>query len=924
MYSKLFYIFILNLALTVAEKKSYEGYKLYKTIPETAEQVESLVALRGNGIAEFWDDNIVVNHESRMMVRSEKEAAFQEITNNINMKSEVLLDDIQRVIDEQLNPIKRSTESSSFLSFDWDHYHTLEEIYAWFDRLAYHYPEIVTIISMGTSVENREIKGVKINYGHRSTRAMLEGTLHAREWISAATLTWIIKEFLTSTNPDIRYLAERYEWHIFPVVNPDGYSYTFTDNRMWRKNRSTANFTSCAPGTNDDMSNGVDLNRNFDFVWMSTGASNDSCSNTFAGPEPFSEPESRAIADYVSILNEQKELFFYIAFHSFSQLVVIPYSHVRGPDVLTACNYGDMYEIGIRGADKLREKHGTNYRVGVSADVMYEMSGTSFDWVKYAVNVPVSLLLEMRDTSQYGFLLPPEQIIPNSEEVMEFLLEMERVAARILNFHVGSASIIGANIALILIVLSLIEHVKTEMDIKILVVLVGIFCISSAAKSYENYKVYNVIPKTEVQVQYLIDLKKEKYDFWTDVINIDSNVRIMVSPEQAEELVEYSTSVGMAIELSISNIQVLIEAQMKAEIDTKSARLGSFSWNDYHTLEEIYKWLDELEELYPGIVRTVTVGETYEGRDIKGVIIDLKAGLREPQPLVAVIEGGIHAREWISPATVTWLIKEFLTSQNAQVKLLAETFVWHIIPVLNPDGYAYTFNGDRMWRKNRNPEHFKACGNNDDLSNGIDLNRNFDFVWNTIGASNDSCSQTFAGPVASSEYESRALANYVLGIDHHGHGRVIYYFAFHSFSQMILVPYSHVSGIGVLEADNYGDLYEVAVRGAAKLKERHGTQYTVGVSAEILYPVSGSSFDFMKGVGNIPIVYLFELRDVGQYGFLLPPSHIIPNSEEILDCLIEMDRVTKRMGYYELASSSVSIYGSVAAVVCLLITLMIF
>lgn len=58
---------------------------------------------------------------------------------------------------------------------------------------------------------------------------MIEGGIHAREWISPATVTWIIKEFLKSTDPNIRDLAENIVWHIFPVVNPDGYSYTFSD-----------------------------------------------------------------------------------------------------------------------------------------------------------------------------------------------------------------------------------------------------------------------------------------------------------------------------------------------------------------------------------------------------------------------------------------------------------------------------------------------------------------------------------------------------------------------------------------------------------------------------------------------------------------------------------------------------------------------
>lgn len=129
-----------------------------------------------------------------------------------------------------------------------------------------------------------------------------------------------------------------------------------------------------------------------------------------------------------------------------------------------------------------------------------------------------------------------------------------------------------------------------------------------------------------------------------------------------------------------------------AEID-RSTSLGSFNWIRYHTLAEIHTWLDELVELYPGIVTTVNIGTSHEGRALKGVIIDFKAGEREGTPLVGMIEGGIHSREWISPATVTWIIKEFLTSDDPDVRIMAESFIWHIIPVTNPDGYAYTFDG---------------------------------------------------------------------------------------------------------------------------------------------------------------------------------------------------------------------------------------
>lgn len=122
--------------------------------------------------------------------------------------------------------------SQSYLSLSWSVYNDLSSIYAWLDELERNHPGIVTTVTMGRSVQGESIRGIVINYNPGRTNrliGMLEGTLHAREWISAATVTWIIKEFLTSTDPEIRALAENFEWHIFPVVNPDGYRYTFTD-----------------------------------------------------------------------------------------------------------------------------------------------------------------------------------------------------------------------------------------------------------------------------------------------------------------------------------------------------------------------------------------------------------------------------------------------------------------------------------------------------------------------------------------------------------------------------------------------------------------------------------------------------------------------------------------------------------------------
>lgn len=110
------------------------------------------------------------------------------------------------------------------------------------------------------------------------------------------------------------------------------------------------------------------------------------------------------------------------------------------------------------------------------------------------------------------------------------------------------------------------------------------------------------------------------------------------------------------------------------------------SWTRYHDLKEINDWLYSLTKTYPETVKTISMGHTFEARNLTGVKISYGEGRRS-----VFIEGGIHAREWISPATVTYIINELLTSKDPEVRKIANSFDWYILPVTNPDGYEYTF-----------------------------------------------------------------------------------------------------------------------------------------------------------------------------------------------------------------------------------------
>lgn len=109
------------------------------------------------------------------------------------------------------------------------------------------------------------------------------------------------------------------------------------------------------------------------------------------------------------------------------------------------------------------------------------------------------------------------------------------------------------------------------------------------------------------------------------------------------------------------------------------------TWTDYYRIDDIYSWFDDLAAANPTNVSIVVGGSTFEGRQIKGVKISNGPGKK-----AVFFEGGIHAREWIGPATVTYIINDLLNSKDPEFRQIADSFDWYLFPVTNPDGYEYT------------------------------------------------------------------------------------------------------------------------------------------------------------------------------------------------------------------------------------------
>jgi Zinc carboxypeptidase len=260
------------------------------------------------------------------------------------------------VLDNE-QPRRRKSE------LDWTRYWTLDEIYNWLQHLVAIHPNDVTLINVGTSYEGREMLGVRVNFGNVTTKkqVIFEGTIHAREWISGASVTWMLNELLTSNDPSIRAIANNYEWLIFPVINVDGYAYTWNRDRLWRKTRRPSSL----------ICYGADPNRNWDVYFDLEGTSPNPCSDLYAGQSAFSEPETLQFSQYLAKLTN---LAAYFDFHAYGQLLMLPYGWTR--EHLE--NYNELYDIGRNAIDVLKSKYGTEYVVGSIANIICEFFFLTF------------------------------------------------------------------------------------------------------------------------------------------------------------------------------------------------------------------------------------------------------------------------------------------------------------------------------------------------------------------------------------------------------------------------------------------------------------------------------------------------------------------------------------------------------------------
>ena len=323
---------------------------------------------------------------------------------------------------------------------------------------------------------------------------------------------------------------------------------------------------------------------------------------------------------------------------------------------------------------------------------------------------------------------------------------------------------------------------------------------------------------------------------------------------------------GRGVDLKLTRVK---GGKTVREFAAEQAASGFNVWRSYDEPGGIRDQLYAAARNNPQLVKLEVLGHTGQGREIIAVKLTQGArGIPDGTRPAVLYSSTQHAREWISTEVNRRLMNHYIDGWRANDrevrKLLQTTELWFVL-VANPDGYQYTFEHERLWRKN-------LRDNNGDgqtqVGDGVDPNRNFPNHWgyDEEGSSSIQSSDTYRGPAPKSEPETQAMVGL---LDRIG-------FAFqvnwHSAGQWLLYAEGWQTGTPTADDPIYyamsGNLDAPAI-----------AEFHPGLSSDVLYVTNGETTDYAHAVTGA-LAWTPELSEgCDGCGFVFPDDDALVQAE---------------------------------------------
>lgn len=383
---------------------------------------------------------------------------------------------------------------------------------------------------------------------------------------------------------------------------------------------------------------------------------------------------------------------------------------------------------------------------------------------------------------------------------------------------------------------------------------------------------------------------------WSEGVSIGRPFDIQIMTDRIETL----RQAGLEVEVMVPDLQARADAdwavlQQEERLDRARAMNPARGINPhdeswflaYKQLPQIEAYINNLAAARPDLASVSDVGNTIQGRDIWGITItgpDQPGNAAADRPVV-LWNGCQHAREWISPMTVTYIASRLVGDYDSDpvVKGLVDSVRFVIVPVVNPDGYLYSWSTERYWRKNRRAVNLSDFG--------VDLNRNWGYEWGGSGSSGTPSNDTYRGATPFSEPETQSLRNLALSYGDDLAAHIDY----HSYSQLILWPFGYADGVQTPEPDR--TFFDTLATDMSTLIQSQSGVFYNPIQSWELYAAAGAATDWFYGSAAAKSVTI-ELRpnEFDNDGFNPPASTILPCAQENWTAAkLFADRTTQRL-----------------------------